>query len=132
MCAERTPILACILPAFNSVLAAWKDMRDDLSKSHLAPALGAGIKKMTSQYNKCRYHRPFIFAIGMSLICNTVNKKSHVFTTHHYEWRGLNKIGMRTRSSMQRGSSGRRYVTVYLLHFQDRSLTEFFFSALYI
>lgn len=64
MCAERTPLLACVLPAFDSVLAAWKDMRNDPSKSHLRSALDAGIEKMTLQYNSCRYRRPFIFAIG--------------------------------------------------------------------
>ncbi|KAF8531074.1 hypothetical protein JB92DRAFT_2692988, partial [Gautieria morchelliformis] len=35
MCTEHTPILACVLPAFDSLLSTWTRMRKEPSNAHL-------------------------------------------------------------------------------------------------
>jgi len=67
MSSEQTPVLCRVIPAFDSVITAWRQMRNDPSKAHLRPALDVGIEKMTSQYDDCRYGKAFIFAIDIYL-----------------------------------------------------------------
>ncbi|KAF8589684.1 hypothetical protein K439DRAFT_1612489 [Ramaria rubella] len=63
MCAEKTPILACIIPTFYSLLATWDHLHADPSKVHLKKMLDTGIEKMTAQYNEHRFAKLTIIAI---------------------------------------------------------------------
>ncbi|KAF8509475.1 hypothetical protein JB92DRAFT_2730090 [Gautieria morchelliformis] len=65
MCTEHTPILACILPAFDSLLSTWTRMRKEPSNAHLRRMIDAAVEKMTSQYNERRFSKPHIISIGM-------------------------------------------------------------------
>ncbi|KAF8584719.1 hypothetical protein K439DRAFT_1616520 [Ramaria rubella] len=55
MCTEKTPILACVVPAFDALLSVLKKMQVDPAKQHLRSMLDVGINKMTSQYNNRRF-----------------------------------------------------------------------------
>ncbi|KAF8521183.1 hypothetical protein JB92DRAFT_3280079 [Gautieria morchelliformis] len=65
MCTELTPILACVVPTFDSLLAIWIRMRDDPSKSHLSSMLDGGNEKLSSQYNERRFSKSTIIAMTL-------------------------------------------------------------------
>jgi hypothetical protein len=65
MCTEHTPILACVLPAFDSLLSTWTRMRREPSKLHLRKMIDTAVEKMASQYNERRFSKPYIISIGM-------------------------------------------------------------------
>jgi hypothetical protein len=64
VCAERTPVLARVVPAFESVLNTWQTMSSNPEKQYLHGMLRAGIDKMKMQYNSQRYVKAFIISIG--------------------------------------------------------------------
>ena len=64
LCAESTPVLACIIPAFNTLLSTWNRMLADPSKHHLKSMLKAGITKLISQYNEHQFTKTAIILIG--------------------------------------------------------------------
>ena len=64
MCIELTPILACVVPTFNSLLVAWTQMLSDPSKVHLSAMLDTGMEKLSLQYNKHRFSKSTIIAMG--------------------------------------------------------------------
>ncbi|KAF8521700.1 hypothetical protein JB92DRAFT_3275526 [Gautieria morchelliformis] len=59
MCTEHTPILACVLPAFDSLLSTWTRP----SNAHLRRMIDAAVEKMTSQYNERHFSKPHIISI---------------------------------------------------------------------
>ena len=65
MSAEYTPVLACVIPAFDSLLSAWSQMRANSAKQHLWKIIDAGLSKMTLQYNDCRFSKTAIISIGV-------------------------------------------------------------------
>jgi hypothetical protein len=64
MCAESTPVLARVVPAYETVLNTWRRMMSDPEKQHLQAMLKAGTDKMKAQYNNQRYVKAFIISIG--------------------------------------------------------------------
>jgi hypothetical protein len=64
MCTERLPILACVLPAFDSLLSAWTQMCNSPSMLHLRKMLEVGIEKLTLQYNERRFSKSHVISIG--------------------------------------------------------------------
>ncbi|KAF8580816.1 hypothetical protein K439DRAFT_1355822 [Ramaria rubella] len=60
---EKTPILACVVLAFDALISMWKQMQADPTKQHLRHMLDAGINKMTSQFNERRLSKTAIFSI---------------------------------------------------------------------
>ena len=71
MCTEHTPILACVVPTFDSLLVAWTQMHSDPSKVYLSAMLDAGMEKFSSQYNKHRFSKSTIIAMGRLLFITT-------------------------------------------------------------
>ena len=93
MCTESMPVLACVIPAFESLLATWMRMRDDPAKLHLKKMLNAGINKMTSQYNRIRFAKLSIIAL-LDYLRTTADTLLHLkFFIQLFALNGLKIIG---------------------------------------
>ena len=66
MCAEHTPILACVIPVFDALPSAGMQMRADPQKQHLRHMLDAGINKLITQYNDQRFSKTTVFSVGIN------------------------------------------------------------------
>lgn len=65
MSRESTPMLACSLPAYESVLASLKEAANQQKYSYMKHAIQAGIDNMQKNYNERVFSKLFILAIAI-------------------------------------------------------------------